>query len=34
MDFINNKYSEEEIREVANQLTKNDWINVSWKQIS
>jgi hypothetical protein len=28
MDFINNKYSEEEIRKVANQLFKNDWINI------
>jgi hypothetical protein len=33
MDFINNEYSEEEIRKTINQLSKNDWINISYYQI-
>jgi hypothetical protein len=32
MDFINKQYSEEHIREVANKLSKIDWIGISWFQ--
>jgi hypothetical protein len=29
MDFLNNKYSEKEIRKAINQLSKNNWYNIS-----
>jgi hypothetical protein len=29
MDFLNEKYSEEEIRKVINQLSKDDWNYIS-----